>query len=48
MVKREGECYAHFILKKTVELADEPETVVAIDRGERNLAVAVAISKGNP
>jgi len=48
MVKRDGEWYAHFILNKTVELIDEPETVIAIDRGERNLAVAVAISKSNP
>jgi len=48
MVKRDGELYAHFILKKTVEVPDEPETVIAIDRGERNLAVAVAISKENP
>jgi transposase len=48
MVKRDGEWYAHFILKKVVEVPDEPETVIAIDRGERNLAVAVAISKKNP
>jgi IS605 OrfB family transposase len=48
MVKRDGEWYAHFVLKKTVEVPDEPETVIGIDRGERNLAVAVAISKGDP
>ena len=48
MVKRNGEWYAHFILKKTVEVPDEFETIIAIDRGERNLAVAVAISKANP
>jgi len=48
MVKRDGEWYAHFILMKTVDVPDEPETVIAIDRGERNLAVAVAISKNNP
>ena len=48
MVKRDGEWYAHFILKKTVEVPDEPETVIAIDRGEHNLAVAVAISVNNP
>jgi len=47
MVKR-NEWYAHFVLKKIVELPDEPETLIAIDRGERNLAVAVAISKHNP
>jgi IS605 OrfB family transposase len=48
MVKRNGEWYAHFVLKKIVEVPDEPETVIGIDRGERNLAVAVAISKSNP
>jgi IS605 OrfB family transposase len=48
MVKRDGCWYAHFALTKTVELIDEPETVVAIDRGERNLAVAVAILKSSP
>jgi len=46
MVKR-NERYAHFVLSKTLELPDEPETIVAIDRGEQNLAVAVAISKQN-
>ena len=48
MVKRDGEWYAHFVLKKTVEVPDEPESIIAIDRGEHNLAVAVAISKNNP
>ncbi|MEG9195276.1 MAG: transposase [Candidatus Methanoglobus sp.] len=48
MVKRDGEWYAHFALKRVVEVPDEPETVIAIDRGERNLAVAVAISKKKP
>ena len=48
MVKRNGEWYAHFVLKKVVELPDEHETIIAIDRGEHNLAVAVAISKDNP
>ena len=47
MVKRNGEWYAHFVLGKAVEVSDEPETVIAIDRGEHNLAVAVAISKNN-
>jgi len=47
MVKRDGEWYAHFVLKKTVEVHDKPETIIAIDRGEHNLAVAVAISKNN-
>lgn len=41
MVKRNNEWYAHFALTKTVEF-DEPETAIAIDRGERNLAVAEA------
>jgi putative transposase len=48
MVKRRGQWYAHFVLEKTVEVPDEPETIIAIDRGEHNLAVAVAISKKNP
>jgi transposase len=48
MVKRNGEWYAHFVLKKEVEVPDEPETVIAIDRGKRSLAVAVTISKSNP
>jgi transposase len=47
MVKRDGEWYAHFLLKRTIEVPDEPETLIAIDRGEHNLAVAVAISKSN-
>jgi len=40
--------YAHFILKKEVELTDEPETFIGVDLGEWNVAVAVAISKHNP
>ena len=48
MVKRDGEWFAHFVLKKTVEVPDEPETIIAIDIGEHNLAVAVAVSKNNP
>jgi len=47
MVKRDGERCVHFVLKKAVEVPDEPETVMAIDGGEHNLAVAVAISKSN-
>jgi len=42
MVKRNGEWYAHFALMKTVKLIDKPETVIAIDMGEVNLAVAVS------
>ncbi|MBS7612169.1 transposase [Candidatus Bathyarchaeota archaeon] len=45
MVKRCGEWYAHFVLTKTVELTESSETIIAIDIGERNLAVAIAISK---
>jgi transposase len=48
MVKRDEEWYIHFALKKVVEVPDEPETVIAVDRGEHNLAVAVVISKNNP
>jgi len=48
MVKRNGVWYAHFVLYKTVTLPDDPETIVAIDRGEVNLAVAVAISRSKP
>jgi len=47
MVKRDGEWYAHFVLKKEVELIDEPETIIGVDVGEWNVAVAVAISKHN-
>ena len=48
MVKRDGEWYAHFVLKKEVELIDEPETFIGVDLGEWNVAVAVAVSKYNP
>jgi IS605 OrfB family transposase len=48
MVKRDGKWLDHFTLKKTVEVSDEPEAIVAIDRGEHNLAVAVALLKSNP
>jgi len=48
MVKRNGEWFAHFVLKKEVELVDEPETFIGVDLGEWNIAVAVAILKHNP
>lgn len=48
MVKRNGEWYAHFVLKKEIELINEPETFIGVDIGEWNVAVAVAISKHNP
>jgi len=47
MVKKKGVWCAHFVLSKTI-LFSEPETVVAIDRGEVNFAVSVAVSKTNP
>jgi len=47
MVKKSGVWYAHFVLAKVVAFS-EPENVVAIDRGEVNFAVAVAVSKDNP
>lgn len=48
MVKRNREWYAHFVLKREVELINEPETIIGVDLGEWNIAVAVAISKQNP
>jgi IS605 OrfB family transposase len=48
MVKRNGEWYAHFVLKKVLEVVKKPKTVIGIDVGEVNLTVAVAISKVNP
>jgi len=48
MVKKNGEWYAHFVLKKEVELIDEPETFIGVDLGEWNVAVVIAISKHNP
>ena len=48
MVKRNGEWYAHFVLKKEVELTNEPGTVIGVDVGEWNAATAVAVSKQDP
>jgi len=48
MVKRNGEWYAHFVLKKEIELTDEPETVIGVDLGEWNVATAIAVSKQDP
>ena len=48
MVKRNGEWYAHFVLKKEIELIDEPETIIGVDLGEWNVATAIAISRQNP
>ena len=48
LVKKNGEWYAHFVLKKEVELINEPETFVSVDLGEWNVAVVVAISRHNP
>jgi len=36
--------YAHLDLSRTVGLPDSPTTVIGLDRGEKNLAVAVAVS----
>jgi len=47
MVKRNGEWYAHFVLKREIELIDGPETVIGVDLGEWNIATAVAIPKQN-
>jgi IS605 OrfB family transposase len=46
MVKKNGEWYAHFVLKKEIELI-EPETVIGVDLGEWNIATTVAVSKQN-
>ena len=48
MVKRNGEWYVHFVLKKEIELIDELETVIGVDLGEWNVATAIAISRQNP
>jgi len=48
MCKRDGYWYAHFVLKKVCDIPDKTETVIALDRGEQNLAVAVAIKKDSP
>ncbi|MCW3136045.1 MAG: hypothetical protein N2V77_03785 [Canidatus Methanoxibalbensis ujae] len=45
MLKRNGEWYAHFVLRKGVESMNQK---LGIDLGERNVATAVAISKQNP
>jgi IS605 OrfB family transposase len=48
MVKRNKEWYAHFVLKKTIFVINKPETIVAIDIGEHNLATATKILINNP
>ena len=47
-VKRNGEWYAHFVLRREIELIDEPETVTGVDLGGWNVATAIAISRQNP
>jgi len=47
MVKCGKEWYVHFVLK-TLEVTDEPETVISIDIGEHKLAATIALSKNNP
>jgi transposase len=48
MVKRNKEWYAHFVLTKKISVINKPETIVAIDIGERNLATATKILINNP
>jgi IS605 OrfB family transposase len=48
MVKHNKEWYAHFVLKKTIAVTNKPETIVAIDIGEHNLATAIKILINNP
>ncbi len=44
IVKKDGKWYAHFILKKTIEFIDKPETIIGIDIGEVNFATAIALT----
>ena len=44
IVKRNGEWYAHFVLRKTIALMEKPQTIVGIDIGEVNLVTAVALT----
>jgi transposase len=37
MVKRSSGWYAHFVLKKVVEVVDKPETIIAVDMSEPDL-----------
>jgi len=48
MKKKKGVWYAHFTLKKEVEVPAHPESVIGIDRGEKNFAVAVGLRKESP
>ncbi len=48
MKKRRRKWYAHFTLVREVEVFGAPESVIGIDRGEKNLAVAVGIQKDSP
>ena len=48
MKKRRGKWYAHFTLAREVEVFGSPESVIGIDRGEKNFAVAVGIQKDSP
>ncbi|UYL64888.1 MAG: hypothetical protein QIT35_gp92 [Methanophagales virus PBV299] len=43
LVKRSGEWYAHFVLKREAEFK-QPETIIGLDLGEWNIATAVAVS----
>ena len=48
MKNRAGAWYAHLNLSRTVELPDSPTTVIGLDRGEKNLAVAVSLQQDRP
>jgi putative transposase len=48
MVKHNKEWYANFVLKKKISVINKPETIVAIDIGERNFATATKILINNP
>ncbi|MBD3193548.1 MAG: IS200/IS605 family element transposase accessory protein TnpB [Candidatus Lokiarchaeota archaeon] len=48
MSKKNGVWYAHFNLEREVEVSKTPKTIIGIDRGEKNFAVGVAVSKKNP
>lgn len=48
LVKKQQCWYAQFVLKKFVKTTDNPQTIVGINIGIRNLAVAVAIDYNNP
>jgi IS605 OrfB family transposase len=48
MKKRKSEWYVHFNLSREIAVPDSPDTVIGIDRGEKNFAVALGIRKDSP